>query len=393
MSDKHSTNIAENDLFITKTIRSDNEQYFVEVLTKELTIHETIIDGEKFCYVRSKDCPAENIEGNPTLPLYIQSVALPASSTCLRSVSVEELEWDTITIDRIMPQQPSLLEGESAKRLVINKSVYEDGWYSPKLVQINEIQRFRGINNTAIRVCPFKYNARYGKLAILKRFRLTVSFAQDNANTRISIDSSKYHSLFNNISAPSNVLLPATRRDAGGYDYLIIVGDIPDVLESDVLKEFRKWKALRGIRTKVVTTDTTGFTDTSIKTYIESQYTSDSIKYVLLIGKAHHIPQHMMSCFTSSSRILRSDYWYGCMDGVNDMEADIAIGRYSVNSLQELENAMKKTIKYEMGTNANGKSVLLVAHQQNVGYANSFQSCLEGICTNSNNSNFSYIIQ
>ena len=391
MSDKLNTNIAENDLFITKTIRSDNEQYFVEVLTKELTIHETFIDGEKFCYVCSKDCPADNIEGNPTLPLYIQSVALPVSSTRLRSVSVEELEWDTITVDRLMPQQPSLLEGESAKRLVINKSVYEDGWYYPKLVQTNEIQSFRGISNTAIRVCPFKYNARYGKLAVLRRFRLTVSFAQDNANTRISIDSSKYHSLFNNIATPSNVLSPTMCNDAGGYDYLIIVGDIPNVLESEVLKEFRKWKALMGIKTKVVTTDTTGFTDTSIKTYIESQYTSDSIKYVLFIGKAHHIPQHIMSCFTSSSRILRSDYWYGCMDGANDMEADIAIGRYSVNSLQELENAMKKSIKYEMGTNANGKSVLLVAHQQNVGYANSFQSCLEGICTNSNNSNFSYV--
>ena len=169
---------------------------------------------------------------------------------------------------------------------------------------------------------------------------------------------------FNNIKASSNLLASSLRTNESSYDYLIIVGNIPNVLESDILKKFRFWKALKGIRTKVVTTDSIGYTDTSIKTYIQSQYASDSIKYVLLIGKAQHIPQHLMNQFVHPNKVLRSDYWYGCMDGDNDKEADIAIGRYSVNNLQELEHAMKKTIKYEVGTNAEGKKVLLVAHQQ-----------------------------
>lgn len=381
--------LTENELFITNILQSDNEQYFVEVSIKDLIIKEIDIDGERFSVVSSKDCYTDDIEGNPTLPIYTQCVALPAFSTSLQSAAIEELEWDTIMVGRLMPRQPSFLEGEIAKGLIINRVVYEGGWYSPKLIQTSDVQIFRGIRNTDIRVCPFKYDAESGKLAVLRRFRLKVSFAR--GNTRGSVNPSRYHFLFNNIAAPLNDSSSTARSNVGNYDYLIIVGDILNVLESDILKEFRMWKALRGIRTKVITTDSIGCTDISIKSYIHSQYASDSIKYVLLIGKAHHIPQHLMNRFTSSNGLLRSDYWYGCMDGDDDWEADIAIGRYSVNSLQELENAMKKTIKYEEGTNANGKDVLLVAHQQYAGNYGSFQNCLEGIRTNVNNSNFSFI--
>ena len=393
MEDKQTYNTTENDLFITRILRSDIMQYYVEVSTKDLIIKETCLNGERFNLVYSQDCHFGDIEGNPALPIYTQCVALPANSNRLQSAIVEELAWDTIKVGRLMPQQPSLLEGEEVKELIINREIYEGGWYQPNQIQTTGIQVFRGIKNTNVKVCPFKYNALSGELAVLRKFKLKVSFSQDNRNTKDSVDASQYHSLFDNVSASSNNNTSLMRDNVGSYDYLIIVGDIPNVINSDILKEFRLWKALRGIRTKVVTTDSTGCTDTSIKAYIQTQYASDSIKYVLFIGKAHHVPQHIMSKFTNSNKILRSEYWYGCMDGENDLEADIAIGRYSVNNLQELENAMKKTIQYEIGTNANGKNVLLVAHQQDVGNPTSFQSCLESIRSIANYSNFSFITE
>ena len=389
--DKPSNNKMENDLFLTKILRNDNKQYLVEVSTKDLIIGETNLFGKRYSYVKTKDCDAGDIEGHPALPIYTQCVALPYNSNSLLSTSVEEREWDTINVGRIMPLQPSLLEGEVAKELIINHSIYKKGWYRPKQIQTTSIQNFRGIRNTSVRVCPFEYNAKLGKLAILRQFRLKVSFAQDNVNAITPVNQSMYHCLFNNIEEPSNFPASSLRSNGGNYDYLIVVGDIPNVLESNILKEFQLWKALKGIKTKVVTTDSVGYTDTSIKAYIQSQYASDSIKYVLFIGKAHHIPQHMMPQFSYTNRILRSDYWYGCMDGANDWQADIAIGRYSVNRLQELENAMRKTIKYEIGTNAEGKKALLVAHKEDSGLSSGFQNCMEEIRTNSQNSNFSFI--
>lgn len=389
--DKLTNSIRENDLFVTKILQNDNRQYFVEVSTKDIIVKDLDLFGERFSYVYSRDCHIGNIEGYPALPIYTQCVALPSNCNRLRSAVVEALEWDTIKVGRLMPQQPSLLEGEVAKELIINREIYEGGWYQPNLIHTTDIQIFRGIKNTNVSVCPFKYNAVTGELAVMRSFRLKVTFAQDKANAKGSADPSRYHSLFDNVAPPSDLLSSSMRSNVGDYDYLIIVGDIPNVLNSDILKEFRMWKALRGIRAKVVTTDSTGCTDTSIKTYIHNQYASDSIKYVLFIGKTHHIPQHITHQYTHIDSLLRSDYWYGCMDGANDLEADIAIGRYPVDNLQELENAMRKTIRYEIGTHADGKKVLLVAHGENALQLDSYQYCLESISTNSNYSNFSFI--
>ena len=384
-------NISENDLFQTKILASDSEQYYVEVTTKDLNMKETVLFGEKYSFVDSKDCQVTGVDGNPSLPVYSQHIALPECSSSLRSVSIEELKWDTITAGRIVPLQPSHIEGKMLKELIINRDVYEGGWYHPEQIQTTSIQVFRGIKNTNVNICPFKYNAVSGKLIFLKNFKLKVTFTQDKTNKTTSKDGTQYYCLFDNLNKQNNEFTLSKNYNKVSYDYLIIVGDIPNVLESEILKDFRMWKALRGIRTKVVAIDSIGNTDTGIKAYIQSQYISDNIKYVLFIGKPNHIPQHIMSRYAAYPQLLRSDYWYGCMDGIDDIEADIAIGRYSVNSLEELENAMKKTIKYEIGTNGDGRNVLLVAHQQNAGSSNSFQNTLEDISNNSQYSNFSFI--
>lgn len=385
------SDIVEKELFTTKILRNDNNQYFVEVSTKDLPLSKVSFSGERFTLINSSDCEFDNLEGNPALPLYNQCVALPTNCNRLKSAIVEELKWDTIQVGRLMPIQPSFLEGEAAKDLVINQDVYERGWYRPEQIKTSGIQIYRCIKNTTVSVCPFNYNALTGQLAVLRNFRLKILFDNNGLSTKSTAIPSHYLPLFNNSINQSSTHQSSSNRDNGSYDYLIIVGNIPDVLGSEVLRDFQLWKALRGIRTKVVTTAITGYTDTSIKSYIQGQYASDNIKYVLFIGKAHHIPQHIMRQFVHTDRILRSDYWYGCMDGENDWEADVAIGRYSVNSLQELENAMRKTIKYEEGTNADGKNVLLVAHQQYAGSSSSFQNCLEGIRNNIQNANFSFI--
>ena len=69
VTDKLANTILENDLFLTKILRSDNEQYYVEVSIKDLIIKETCLFGEKYNYIYSVDCDVDNAEGSPTLPI------------------------------------------------------------------------------------------------------------------------------------------------------------------------------------------------------------------------------------------------------------------------------------------------------------------------------------
>lgn len=104
------------------------------------------------------------------------------------------------------------------------------------------------------------------------------------------------------------------------------------------------------------------------------------IKYVLLIGDSDKIPSYGYYV-QDLARNVKSDYWYGCMDGNNDVEADICIGRFSTNDLSEFTNMVNKTISYEKNARGNGNEVLLVAHQEGAPNSNSFQGCSEIIRT------------
>lgn len=124
--------------------------------------------------------------------------------------------------------------------------------------------------------------------------------------------------------------------------YLIIV---PDVM-SNYLGSLAEHKRLLGYSTKIVKTSDIGTSANDIKTYIQQEYENGDIplEYVLLIGDVDGIAQ--MEAFYYSAENDVSDHPYTCVDG-DDYISDIFIGRFSVDTVNELIVSMLKTINYE----------------------------------------------
>lgn len=116
-----------------------------------------------------------------------------------------------------------------------------------------------------------------------------------------------------------------------------------------------------------------GTITTDIKSYIAQEYRK-GVRYVLLIGDYNKVPTKTVAI---GSEVTESDYWYGCMDGANDMLADLYVGRFSTNDTTELARMIAKTIKYESEPYPNAKNVLLVAHKLDA--PNGYQGCSETI--------------
>ena len=100
----------------------------------------------------------------------------------------------------------------------------------------------------------------------------------------------------------------------------------------------------------------------------------------MLVGDTEVIPLvEVISPYTGKgSRKIYSDYYYGCLGGENDYEADVAVGRFSVRDIYEFEKMVNKTIKYEKEYVASNR-VLLVSHLQDAEPEDttvmSFQKC------------------
>lgn len=304
-----------------------------------------------------------SIIGEPALPLLSQLVSIPNNGDY--SISVEEVKWDEIEIGRIYPAQKPLFEGENSKTFSIKNNVYSND-YKPSIIHKGKEMDWRGIRNVNVSICPFIYHPNTNRLSILSDFILQICFSKsDKQNNGTNED---IWGLFDNSLEASR----AMSYSFNNYNYLIIVGN-DSILNSQELKDFQRWKAFKGFRTKAVSTTITSPIPQYLKNYINQEY-DNGVRYVLFVGDDNQIP---LSHITSAAgRSVKSDYWYGCIGGDTDMEADVAIGRFSTNSLDDFRNMVNKTIKYEKSYPATNTAILVANKQDAPG---KYQQCCETI--------------
>lgn len=274
--------------------------------------------------------------GEPQIPTINQFIKIPSGAK--HKTTIEELSWTEIDIGKIYPFQRPLLENESPDAFSINGIVYNDSVYHTSLITESGILNWRLNDLVHISVCPFKYFPSSGKMKVLNEFVMRVDFIYDNPSEEKTDDawdaespsfiSNALNSEKGNVTNDSRLSM-TMRNDSNSYNYLIIVGDLPAILNSNSLQEFRKWKALKGFKNKVVSTNTIGSTPASIKNYITQEY-DKGVRYVLLIGDEDKIPIKGFLLYNDSTPVpqqVKSDYWYGCLSGDTDYIQDIPIGR------------------------------------------------------------------
>lgn len=354
---------------ISKDILESNET----ACKIKITIHglyDQEIKGEYGTFHKlsiESDAYVSNI-GEPTLPLITELIAIPKGASF--KVSIIETEWTDIQIGTIYPYQKPLLEREKPTVFSMSEKAYKD-IYIPPLVQIGDVEIWRNIRNFRIALCPFKYYPTKNSLSVLKEFVVQIYF---DGTEKGCIASNDEWGLFSNIAFESSKIVDRNTTD--DYDYLIIVSNSA-IYNSQALKDFQKWKAFKGYKTKIVLTSTIGTTADQIKNYIAQEYNNYNINYVLFIGDDYQIP--LKSVLTLAGRWVMSDYWYGCISSSGN-QADIPVGRFSTTSLEEFTNMVDKTIKYEKSYSSSNQ-VLLVANKE--GAPGNFQHCLETVRTTS----------
>ncbi|MCR4836852.1 MAG: hypothetical protein K5899_10815 [Bacteroidaceae bacterium] len=364
---------------VTVTTLESNEKVFkARIAIHGYNANAINIDGTTY-HQLSFDAPASLSHiGEPALPIISRFIALPKGEHF--EVKIIEEKWsDNIHIGQVMPYQRSVLETEEEPPFEKNEAIYDEEVYQTDLLSVGELQKWRGVYNRVLNICPVRYMPRGGEVSFLKEFVLEILFDETAKNR--PIQSSNMHFFLNQINTPEGERIEEEiRASAESYDYLIIAGNIPGVLECQALADFRRWKAFKGYKTKVVSTNSIGSIPSMIKNYISSER-SKGVKYVLFIGDSDKIPLYNYYN-TELHETAKSDYWYGCLDEFDDyidLVADVSIGRFPTNDLTELTNMVNKTISYEKEPRNYGNEVLLVAHREDAPYK--YQGCLESIRT------------
>ena len=137
--------------------------------------------------------------------------------------------------------------------------------------------------------------------------------------------------------------------DKDRYDAVEERGRLVVICHSDFLgaiQPYIDWKRQKGIQTDLYDVAAIGATPTEIKNFIQDQYNAgDGLTFVQLVGDAAHVPTFITDDIFFGIH-GNSDALYSLVEGA-DTYPDIFVGRFSAETITDLETQVDRTIHYE----------------------------------------------
>ncbi len=297
-----------------------------------------------------------SIPTEPEIPFVYSRVILPAGYT-VAYIRVIPHETQELSNSFLLSygEYPQRLSSNKVARAEANRLIYDsDEAYPEKNCTLSSIGRRCGVAIANINIFPLTYYPRSGKISYLKRFSLRVQLKPDKG--RMSDIKARPKRLLKGIVTEENPEALNTFSSppvyADNYQYVIIAKqsfiDAPIEPSLHDLIEHRK---LKGLTCKIEAIDTIGCDSTRLRNAIKKYYNDWNTEYVLLVGDIEHIPvTRIWDVTTFTPTPIPTDKPYQCLDQSEwneDFEAELFIGRFSVNDPTELSNQIYKTIQYE----------------------------------------------
>jgi len=303
-----------------------------EFLSPEISINQTGRDG--FISLEMAGSGISGEIGGPNHPIYSYLIELPASGGY--EIGVKNYSEREIGIsNKPYPRQPPRFKNRPEPDFVYDPQLYMKS-SSHGIVEIEEIGILRGHRLARIIFYPVEYQPN-GTLVHRERISVRVDFDRplEPVDSRLRSPWTE-HLLGRTLLVPSEI---PTVTDIPPH-YLVLT----NATYISHLGDFIDFKEQQGYKVTAASLDSIGSTDSAIKSFVQAAYDSwtDPPDYLLIVGDVDAVPPHAYSSMWSSHP---SDEYYVMVDG-GDYLWDIACGRFSVESIAELNAIIDKTIAH-----------------------------------------------
>lgn len=313
--------------------------------------------------------------GSPELPIYSQLIELPYGGDV--EIEYSNIITETFSLGkygdyRLVPLQKSLSKSETENPFIIDEGVYSrDEFFGNDLVVVEKLGYMGGVRLARLAVSPIRYNPITNTIIVVRSFDVNIRFLNfdikktQDAKLRYNNQQSAFlgQRTINGKAISASAIPSAINRPLK----MIILSD---PMFSDLLQPFIRWKKEKGIEiVEVYKGDVgVGTTKQEMKAYLKSLWdnaTADSpaADYLLICGDIQQIPAFSLT--TDQYGSAPTDLYYAEYTG--DFLPDLFYGRFSAQTLSQMEAIINKTIIYEknqMLDNAYLRKTLLVAGRE-----------------------------
>ncbi len=347
---------------------------------------DVVHDGITYKELRFEAWQTLHETGFPELPVISEVIALPGD----KLVKVKILETESVTLDNMLvypSQTPSkdITNGQYTG-FDINEDYYASDLPFPEVMaNTNKPGIWRDVKVAGLHICPFQYKANSRELEVMTHMRLRIDFYGTDTEVVLNRSKNISQSFYNMYEAGilnfgSMGYKVQNTRSNDDIKYLIITNTNPLA----TLQPFVDWKNRQGFPVEVKVIEPGFSTPQEFKNYIDQLYDTDGLEYVLMVGDAYpnggnnggpdNVPMYWWA--PSGEDPSYSDSWYTCLDGADDHYADLAIGRFTYDNLDELALQLQKTLDYYQApdnTSNWAENTLLVAHKEQ--YPSKYTQC------------------
>jgi len=354
-----STTVYSNDIKISEESNSvkviDKSSLKFKLITRVNKISTNVIKTKfgDFVKLSIPSYTSNSIDGNPELPSLNKLISVPKGAKVVTKIVnkiVKTVHLADYGIEMpLFPNQPSISKGDNPENIdfIFNKDSYSQNNFSQSnIVSIELLGFMRDIELARISVSPISYNPITNELKIITNLEIEVSFIDiDFAADKLS--KQKYYSAdFDHLYKKCLNYLPSNTKDViTTYPVKYVI--VSDPVFQTALQPLIDWKTKKGFSViEAYTNDpNVGTSTTSIKSYLQNMYDSATINnpaptYLLIVGDDTQVPS-----FVGAQHV--SDMYYCEFDGNGDFYPEMYFGRFSANTVSEVEIQVAKTLTHE----------------------------------------------
>ena len=329
----------------TISITDDSKAHVVYTFENAVE-NKSSVEGIDYSHLRIKGFGINTRIGCPQLPGYTDIIAVKSESPTVHIVSSEYVEYTGFDI--FPAQNPETESDTTSYPFVKDSTVYAtNAFYPQNLVEVQDVQKYRGIPQALVRVNPVQYNP----VTRTIRCHSNIVYELDNAMTAEEIEDATPYEVVSTLENTDTVeAVYYTSPDK----YIIVTVD----RFKRMLTPFVQSKQQMGYKV-VILSKSSWSSSVEVKNAIQVEYDKNDNsrpRFLLIVGGHKIVPAETRfewrELGQSGSNIWQqmeaypSDLFYSCMDGDDDYWPDLARGRWDIDAVSELSVIIEKITNY-----------------------------------------------
>ncbi len=280
-------------------------------------------------------------KGSPDLMKLTTSVIIPDEKKM--KIEVISSKYEEYSGIQIAPSKGNLLRTVDPSKVSYEygEAYNTDAFYPGELAALRTPYIARDYRGQAIIFYPFQYNPVSEILRVYTELTVRIVSTEEPGENELirkksfDVVSKEFNRVYEHhfLNAKSSRYTPLEE-----YGKMLIISPASYMT---AMQPFVDWKKQIGRDVEIVDVSTIGTQSSQIKSYITNYYNNNNLAYVLLVGDAAQIP----ASYSNGD----SDNEYGYILG-NDHYQEIFIGRFSAETVSQVETQVARTITYEKGT-------------------------------------------